>query len=69
MCTRTKNLKLNEIKELAELQDADEKLAVLKCRVAKCQRTYQCQFGCKTTYYTVGERILKSDTRHFCQAV
>jgi hypothetical protein len=58
---KDKNLK-KDLKALAELQDTDEKLAVIKKRVTKCQSTDQTQFVLQE------ERKLNSDTRQCCQA-
>jgi hypothetical protein len=53
---------LCELKALAELQDTDEKLAVIRNRVTKGQPTDQTQFVLKTMYYIAGERKLNGDT-------
>ena len=54
---KDKNIK-KKLKELAELQDTDEKLAVIKNRITKG----------KTMYYIARERKLNSDIRRCRQA-
>jgi hypothetical protein len=57
-----------ELKALADLQDTDEKLAVIIAESQRASLLTRPSLCCKTVCYIAGERKLNSDTRRCCKA-